>query len=130
MLSAAKHLNNTTQNRFFATLRMTKQRLSFLFCAEIATFVANKPRTVKRLELLAPAKDLASAIDAIDCGADAVYIGGTRFGARWRTSRGLPNTPTRSARNYTLRSTRCFSTTNSTRRRLSRNRSSMRGRTH
>lgn len=61
----------------------TEENRYFLFCAEIATFVADKPRTVKRLELLAPAKDLASAIDAIDCGADAVYIGGTRFGARY-----------------------------------------------
>lgn len=38
---------------------------------------------MKKIELLAPAKDLASAIDAIDCGADAVYIGGTKFGARY-----------------------------------------------
>lgn len=38
---------------------------------------------MKTIELLAPAKDLASAIDAIDCGADAVYIGGTKFGARY-----------------------------------------------
>ncbi len=35
-----------------------------------------------RLELLAPAKDLACGIAAIDCGADAVYIGAPRFGAR------------------------------------------------
>lgn len=38
---------------------------------------------IRNIELLAPAKDLASAIDAIDCGADAVYIGGARFGARY-----------------------------------------------
>ena len=37
---------------------------------------------MKTVELLAPAKDCASAIAAIDCGADAVYIGGARFGAR------------------------------------------------
>ena len=37
---------------------------------------------MKQLELLAPAKDYATAIDAIDCGADAVYIGAGRFGAR------------------------------------------------
>ena len=37
---------------------------------------------VKTVELLAPAKDYASAVAAIDCGADAVYIGGARFGAR------------------------------------------------
>ena len=35
-----------------------------------------------RLELLAPAKDLTVGTAAIDCGADAVYIAGPRFGAR------------------------------------------------
>ena len=34
------------------------------------------------LELLAPAKDLACGMAAIDHGADAVYIGAPRFGAR------------------------------------------------
>ncbi|MEG2365894.1 MAG: U32 family peptidase [Alistipes sp.] len=37
---------------------------------------------MKRIELLAPAKDYASAVAAVDFGADAVYIGGARFGAR------------------------------------------------
>ena len=37
---------------------------------------------MKTVELLAPAKDYASAVAAIDYGADAVYIGGARFGAR------------------------------------------------
>lgn len=37
---------------------------------------------MKRLELLAPAKDLACGKAAIDHGADAVYIGADRFGAR------------------------------------------------
>ena len=36
----------------------------------------------KTLELLAPAKDLATGIDAVNCGADAVYIGAEHFGAR------------------------------------------------
>jgi putative protease len=35
-----------------------------------------------RVELLAPARDLECGIAAIDCGADAVYIGAPRFGAR------------------------------------------------
>ena len=35
-----------------------------------------------RIELLAPAKDMECGCAAIDCGADAVYIGATRFGAR------------------------------------------------
>lgn len=38
-----------------------------------------KPRP---LELLAPAKDAETAIVAIDCGADAVYMGGPHHGAR------------------------------------------------
>lgn len=39
----------------------------------------NKIRTV---ELLSPAKDLACGIEAINHGADAVYIGSPKFGAR------------------------------------------------
>ena len=35
-----------------------------------------------KTELLAPAKDKETAIAAIDCGADAVYIGASSFGAR------------------------------------------------
>ena len=38
---------------------------------------------MRKLELLAPAKDYDSAVDAIDCGADAVYIGAGKFGARY-----------------------------------------------
>ena len=34
------------------------------------------------IELLAPAKNLACGIEAINHGADAVYIGAPRFGAR------------------------------------------------
>ena len=40
-----------------------------------------------RVELLAPAKDKETAIAAINCGADAVYIGAPSFGAR----RAAPN---------------------------------------
>lgn len=36
----------------------------------------------KKIELLAPAKDKNAAIIAINCGADAVYIGYLKFGAR------------------------------------------------
>ena len=39
-------------------------------------------------ELLAPAKDYRTAIEAINCGADAVYIGAPQFGAR----KNVPNT--------------------------------------
>jgi collagenase-like PrtC family protease len=37
---------------------------------------------VSAVELLAPAKDLETGIAAIDCGADAVYVGAGRFSAR------------------------------------------------
>ena len=39
--------------------------------------------SIRDIELLAPAKDYLSAVDAVDCGADAVYIGAGRFGARY-----------------------------------------------
>ncbi|MDD5871311.1 MAG: collagenase-like protease, partial [Bacteroidales bacterium] len=38
--------------------------------------------TPQTIELLAPARDLATAMAAIEHGADAVYMGATRFGAR------------------------------------------------
>ena len=41
---------------------------------------------MKKIELLAPAKSYDSAIAAIDYGADAIYIGGARFGARHAAS--------------------------------------------
>lgn len=37
---------------------------------------------MRKLELLAPAKDLECGLAAIDHGADAVYIGAEKFGAR------------------------------------------------
>lgn len=37
---------------------------------------------IRRLELLAPAKDAEHGVAAIDYGADAVYIGAPKFGAR------------------------------------------------
>ena len=37
---------------------------------------------MRALELLAPAKNLACGIAAIDHGADAVYIGAPKYGAR------------------------------------------------
>ena len=37
---------------------------------------------MRSLELLAPARNADIGIAAIDCGADAVYIAGPRFGAR------------------------------------------------
>ena len=42
-----------------------------------------------KTELLAPAKDKETAIAAIDCGADAVYIGGPAFGARFKVGNSI-----------------------------------------
>ena len=42
----------------------------------------SRMQTIQSLELLAPAKNLECGIAAIDHGADAVYIGASRFGAR------------------------------------------------
>jgi putative protease len=41
------------------------------------------------IELLAPARDAQAAITAIQCGADAVYIGAPHFGARQAASNSL-----------------------------------------
>lgn len=41
------------------------------------------------IELLAPAKDAATAIAAIDHGADAVYMGASAFGARSQAGNGM-----------------------------------------
>lgn len=37
---------------------------------------------MKKVELLAPAKDKQTAITAINSGCDAIYIGAQNFGAR------------------------------------------------
>ncbi len=41
-----------------------------------------KKNSRKKIELLAPARDLECGVEAINHGADAVYIGAPRFGAR------------------------------------------------
>ncbi len=44
---------------------------------------------MRKIELLAPAKSRDSAIAAIDYGADAIYIGASRFGARHAASNSI-----------------------------------------
>jgi 23S rRNA 5-hydroxycytidine C2501 synthase len=39
-------------------------------------------KQIKEIELLAPAKNLKTGVAAINAGADAIYIGASRFGAR------------------------------------------------
>ena len=43
-----------------------------------------------KTELLSPAKDKQTAIEAINCGADAVYMGASCFGARRNAPNSLP----------------------------------------
>ena len=50
--------------------------------ADVRNIMEIKNNGMKTLELLAPAKNLECGIAAIDHGADAVYIGAPRFGAR------------------------------------------------
>ena len=46
-------------------------------------WIMNKGKNIPRkIELLAPARDAATAIEAIKHGADAVYMGATSHGAR------------------------------------------------
>ena len=45
--------------------------------------------SMKKIELLSPARDLETGKAAINCGADAVYIGAPRFGARMAVSNSL-----------------------------------------
>ena len=51
--------------------------------------MVDKSPNCRTLELLSPARDLATAIAAIDCGADAVYIGGPDHGARAAASNSI-----------------------------------------
>lgn len=44
------------------------------------TFAMSK--NIRNIELLCPARDYRAAVAAIDCGADALYIGASSFGAR------------------------------------------------
>ncbi len=44
---------------------------------------------IKEIELLAPAKNLSTGIAAINAGADAIYIGAAKFGARVAASNSL-----------------------------------------
>jgi len=53
--------------------------------------VAVDKEAVTAIELLAPAKDADIGIAAINCGADAVYIGAPRFGAREAAGNALPD---------------------------------------
>lgn len=44
---------------------------------------------IRRIELLAPAKNFVGGVAAINHGADAVYVGALKFGARIAASNSL-----------------------------------------
>ena len=52
---------------------------SHIYSSHFTSGIAGGSRSI---ELLAPAKNLECGIAAIDHGADAIYIGASRFGAR------------------------------------------------
>jgi 23S rRNA 5-hydroxycytidine C2501 synthase len=51
-------------------------------CGLLINQLFSRGNHVPQIELLAPARDMETGVAAIDCGADAVYIGAPRFGAR------------------------------------------------
>lgn len=51
--------------------------------------MTSNPDIPRSLELLSPAKDVTTAIAAISCGADAIYIGPESFGARAKAANSL-----------------------------------------
>lgn len=73
---------------------------------------------MQTIELLAPAKNLECGIAAIDHGADAVYVGASKFGARQSAvivltiSASCVPMPISSALRFTLLSIRLSMTTN------------------
>ena len=59
----------------------------------------------RKIELLAPAKNLECGIEAINHGADAVYIGAPKFGARAAAVNSLEDMPICIMRVFMSRST-------------------------
>ena len=58
-------------------------------CASSCKESSASPAGMRRVELLSPAADLRTGILAIDAGADAVYIGPPRFGARAKAANSI-----------------------------------------
>ena len=66
-------------------MRVLRDNIGFDFCLRFC------PLTMlpHQLELLAPARDADIGIEAVNHGADAVYIGGPSFGARTAADNGV-----------------------------------------
>ena len=67
----------------YQTAKLTKFWVNVSYLANKLVTLCQMSQSIRNIELLAPAKDYLSAVDAVNCGADAVYIGASRFGARY-----------------------------------------------
>lgn len=69
-----------------------------LYCERFQNLIINDrmhaQHAEKKIELLAPARNLETGIAAINCGADAVYIGAELFGARSEAGNSLTDIET------------------------------------
>ena len=72
----------------FTTLLGENIAIKVIFSSFFTNFVAMSENK-RYIELLSPAKDFESACAAVDYGADALYIGGARFGARYAASNSI-----------------------------------------
>ena len=72
----------------FTTLIRENIAIKVIFSSFFTNFVAMSENK-RYVELLSPAKDFESACAAVDYGADALYIGGARFGARYAASNSI-----------------------------------------
>ena len=70
-------------DKYYRTAKLTKIWLNVSYLTKNFVTLCQMSQSIRNIELLAPAKDYLSAVDAIDCGADAIYIGAGRFGARY-----------------------------------------------
>ncbi|GAK54376.1 peptidase U32 family protein [Candidatus Moduliflexus flocculans] len=74
-------LNNYQKNTFLHS-NLDKKRIAYILVLNSQYLNFMDTTSPKIIELLAPAKNADAGIAAITCGADAVYIGAARFGAR------------------------------------------------
>ena len=81
-LPACLFFVNSTPIVFICCLSL--QHIYYMVCDGTAPAMTSLNH--KKIELLAPARNLECAVAAIDCGADAVYMGAPRFGARHAAS--------------------------------------------
>ena len=81
---------------FFVFSRYERQNYKTI--PKIVLFFVQNSIAVKTVELLAPAKDYASAVVAVRCGGPMPSIGGARFGARQAAGNDAEDCPRRGVR--------------------------------